>query len=184
MDYVGFIDATMKTYRDNLKAAKAINPVRINVQPVTTTHHPRMRCKSGSRWRRRPKSWGFNVDLEVHRDTCTETPEKTYEIADLYKKGGGETHSILLGLFPFAVVKHLNPPYAPRLLERPELVQTPGNSISARSMGTIAKFRPPTEKATPVPKSNLTSSSSINSSPAGSRVRGAVKFSMSAPNMA
>src|SRR5688572_16718852 len=35
------------------------------------------------------KIGGVVLSLEVHRDTCTETPEKTYELAERYEKATG-----------------------------------------------------------------------------------------------
>lgn len=67
--------------------------------------------------------------LEVHRDCCTETPEKTYEIAERYHKVTGKLIRINFDFSHFVVVKHLHPGnYAERLLERPELVQNSDQS--------------------------------------------------------
>jgi hypothetical protein len=69
------------------------------------------------------KKLGLNIDLEVHRDTCTETPEKVYEIAALYKKATGKQIRFCWDFSHISVVKHLNAPYAERLLVRPDLIQ-------------------------------------------------------------
>jgi hypothetical protein len=67
---------------------------------------------------------GVVVSLEVHRDTCTETPEKTYEIAERYHLATGETIRLNFDFSHFAVVKHLRPAsYVSRLLDHPELVR-------------------------------------------------------------
>jgi len=65
----------------------------------------------------------LEIDLEVHRDTCTETPEKVYEIAALYQKATGKKIRFCWDFSHIAVVKHLAPPYAARILVRPDLVQ-------------------------------------------------------------
>jgi sugar phosphate isomerase/epimerase len=66
---------------------------------------------------------GAQPAIEVHRDTCTETPEKTYALADAYRKATGELLPLTWDFSHLAVVKHLGPPYAERLLVAPNLVQ-------------------------------------------------------------
>ena len=65
----------------------------------------------------------LEVDLEIHRDTSTETPEKVYEIAALFKKATGNKIRFCWDFSHLAVVKHISPPYAGRLLTHPDLVQ-------------------------------------------------------------
>lgn len=65
-----------------------------------------------------------NVHLEIHRDTCTETPEKAYAIADGYQQATGKVLRMNLDYSHIAVVKHLTPrDFSARLLTRPELLQ-------------------------------------------------------------
>lgn len=67
---------------------------------------------------------GLQPAVEVHRDTCTETPEKTYALVDAYQKITGELLPISWDFSHPAVVKHLHPGnYAERLLVRPDLIQ-------------------------------------------------------------
>jgi hypothetical protein len=66
---------------------------------------------------------GVACDIEVHRDTCTETPEKTYAIAAGYKRATGRLLPITWDFSHFAVVKHLAPPFWERLIENPKLIQ-------------------------------------------------------------
>ncbi len=62
--------------------------------------------------------------IEVHRDTATETPEKTYAIADAYHAVSGRALPITWDHSHFAVVKHLKPfLFKEVLLRRPELIQ-------------------------------------------------------------
>jgi hypothetical protein len=64
------------------------------------------------------------VSLEVHRDTCTETPEKTYEIAERYERATGHLLKLNFDYSHLACVKHLAPAdYSKRLLTHPKLVQ-------------------------------------------------------------
>lgn len=66
---------------------------------------------------------GAKCSVEVHRDTCTETPEKTYAIAAGYKKATGKLLRLTWDFSHLSVVKHLGPPYWERLLVEPKLVQ-------------------------------------------------------------
>jgi hypothetical protein len=67
---------------------------------------------------------GLDISIEVHRDTCTETPEKTYEIADSYQKITGKLMPMTWDFSHLSVVKHLWPSnYIERLLVRPDLIQ-------------------------------------------------------------
>lgn len=67
---------------------------------------------------------GVEPAIETHRGTCTETPEKTYALADAYRKKTGKLLPLSVDFSHFAVVKHLTPDrFAARLLTRPELVQ-------------------------------------------------------------
>lgn len=66
---------------------------------------------------------GLEVGVEVHRDTCTETPEKTYALADGYEKAAGALLPLTWDYSHLAVVKHLLAPFWPRLGVRPDLIQ-------------------------------------------------------------
>jgi sugar phosphate isomerase/epimerase len=66
---------------------------------------------------------GVEPAIEVHRDTCTETPEKAYALADGYQKATGELLPITWDFSHLAIVKHLLPPYWDRLGVRPDLIQ-------------------------------------------------------------
>lgn len=70
------------------------------------------------------KIGGVVLSLEVHRDTCTETPEKTYEIAERYHAATGRLIKMNFDYSHLACVKHLNASnYAERLITHPELLQ-------------------------------------------------------------
>ncbi len=69
------------------------------------------------------KKLGVEPAIEVHRDTCTETPEKTYALADGYERATGELLPMTWDYSHMAVVKHLLPPYWPRLGARHDLIQ-------------------------------------------------------------
>jgi sugar phosphate isomerase/epimerase len=67
---------------------------------------------------------GVEPAIESHRGTCTETPEKTYALADAYQKLTGDLLPISWDFSHFAVVKHLVPGnFIQRLMLRPDLIQ-------------------------------------------------------------
>jgi len=67
---------------------------------------------------------GLEPAVEVHRDTCTETPEKTYALADEYQKVTGELLPISWDFSHISVVKHLRPAhFIERMMVRPDLIQ-------------------------------------------------------------
>jgi len=67
---------------------------------------------------------GAEPSIEVHRDTFTETPEKTYALADEFKKATGKLLPLTWDFSHLAVVKHLHAGnYSERLLTRPALIQ-------------------------------------------------------------
>ncbi|MDD5262365.1 MAG: hypothetical protein PHD76_11020 [Methylacidiphilales bacterium] len=123
MDYVCYIDGNKKSYRERLEAAKAVNPARINVQLCDHDTPPKEAAAVWVKMAELAEKMGLQADLEVHRDTCTETPEKVYEIAALYKKATGKKIRFSWDFSHISVVKHLNPPYAGRLLVKPDLVR-------------------------------------------------------------
>jgi hypothetical protein len=67
---------------------------------------------------------GLEAVIETHRDTCTETPEKTAALwHDFRAATGGRELPLLFDFSHHAVVKHLDPPFAQRLLTEPDLVR-------------------------------------------------------------
>jgi hypothetical protein len=67
---------------------------------------------------------GLEPAVEVHRDTCTETPEKTYALSDAYQKVTGELLPISWDFSHISVVKHLRPDnYIEKMIVRPDLIQ-------------------------------------------------------------
>jgi len=67
---------------------------------------------------------GVDPAIEVHRDTCTETPEKAYALADAYQKVIGELLPMTWDFSHIAVVKHLAPgDFVSKMIIRPDLIQ-------------------------------------------------------------
>ena len=123
LSFLGTCDANAATYVQRLQAFAPLRPVRINVQLCDHDTEPRTAVGVWIDLLKVAEDMGLTVDLEVHRDTCTETPEKTWQIADLFAEATGRLIRYNFDHSHFAVVKHLAPPYAGRLLERPELLQ-------------------------------------------------------------
>ncbi len=123
MDYICYIDANDKTYADRIEAAAAVRPARVNVQLGDHDTPPRVAAKTWGKMMKRAEKIGLPIDLEVHRDTGTETPEKTREIARLYKQATGQKCRFCFDFSHFAVVKHIAPPFANRLLDHPDLIR-------------------------------------------------------------
>ena len=70
------------------------------------------------------KRLGLEPAIESHRGTATETPEKTYALADAYEEETGELLPISWDFSHFAVVKHMMPAdFEKRLLVRPDLIR-------------------------------------------------------------
>ena len=65
---------------------------------------------------------GVPCDIEVHRDTCTETPEKLAALAAGFRTATGRLLPVTWDFSHLAVVKHLAPPYWKRLLIDRELI--------------------------------------------------------------
>ena len=132
-DLLGFVSTSSgdpKQFEAAIRAQKEAGAVQINVQmddhdtpPAVAAKHWIQMVRAGE------KVGGVVLSLEVHRDCCTETPEKTYEIAERYYKATGQMIKINFDFSHFAVVKHLAPSnYAERLLDHPDLVQNSDQS--------------------------------------------------------
>lgn len=121
---LGFFAASdAKDFSQFLRETREAGAVHANVQLAdhdTTTREAlrltRNLIKTG-------RALGVEASVEVHRNTCTETPEKTYALADAYEKATGELLPMTWDASHIAVVKHLRPPFTDRLLVRPDLVQ-------------------------------------------------------------
>ncbi len=122
LEYVLYIDADRTNYEEQFRRAVEFSPRRVNVQ---LCDHDTPAADAVRAWIAMvecAEKLGLAIDLELHRDTATETPEKAYAIADAFRNETGRTIRFCLDYSHFAVTKHLLPPYAPRLLDRPELL--------------------------------------------------------------
>ena len=124
MEFVCYLDANDRTWRERLESAAATRPARVNVQLWDHDTPPKVAVNTWIRMQPVAEKLGLEIDLEVHRDTCTETPEKTREIAERYQAATGRICRFCFDHSHPAVVKHLVPPYADRLLGDRRLVQS------------------------------------------------------------
>lgn len=103
--------------------AKEAGAYHINVQLGDHDTPTREALRLAKNLIRTGRKMGLEPAVEVHRDTCTETPEKTYALADGYEKASGELLPITWDYSHISIVKHLAPPFYERLIVRPDLVQ-------------------------------------------------------------
>jgi hypothetical protein len=125
-DLIGFISSSSpEDFPRLLREQKEAGAVHINVQMDDHDTPPALAARHWLAMVRAAEKLGGVVPaLEVHRDTCTETPEKTYEIAERHHRATGQLIKLNFDFSHFAVVKHLGPSnYSARLLDHPELVQ-------------------------------------------------------------
>lgn len=106
-----------------LRQQKEAGARHINVQLADHDTPTRVAIRLAKRLITEGRRLGVEPAVEVHRDTCTETPEKTYALADGYQKAAGELLPMTWDYSHLAVVKHLLPPFWDRLGVRLDLVQ-------------------------------------------------------------
>ena len=121
--FLGSCQTNAANYAHILRDFAPLNPIRINVQLGNHATQPDEAVDLWIAMNKEASDLGLILDLETHRGTCTETPEKTWKIAELYAHKTGEMLRLNFDFSHFAVVKHLYPPYADRLLDRPDLLR-------------------------------------------------------------
>ncbi len=123
--YMGFFSSNdAREIRPQLAAQRAAGAELVNAQlgdDFTAIAEGTRLVRTLQREARRQKLYAA---IEVHRDTATETPEKTYAIADAYRRATGEILPLTWDHSHLAVVKHLKPAlFNPVLLQRRDLIQ-------------------------------------------------------------
>jgi sugar phosphate isomerase/epimerase len=120
-------------FADLLRSQKDAGARHVNVQLADHDTDPGEALRLAVRLMEEAERIGdLESAIEVHRDTCTETPEKTYALADGYFKATGELLPLTWDFSHLAVVKHLTPEiYVERLLVRRELIQRSQISFSS-----------------------------------------------------
>lgn len=118
-----FASAKPDDFRSLLQQNKDAGALHINVQlgdhDTTTSDAVRMAL----RLMHEADAAGVHASVEVHRDTCTETPEKVHALAEGYQRINARLLPFTWDFSHIAVVKHLAPPFWNRLLTRPDLIQ-------------------------------------------------------------
>ena len=118
-----FSSADPREFAALLRSQKECGALHINVQLGDHDTRSAAALAMARKLLAAGKKLGLEVAVEVHRDTCTETPEKTYALADGYQRATGELLPMVWDFSHLAVVKHLLPPFWPRLGVRPDLIQ-------------------------------------------------------------
>ena len=118
-----FSSGNAKEFTSLLQQQKEAGAVQINVQLADHDTPTKVAIDLAQRLIASGKKLGVKPAVEVHRDTCTETPEKTYALADGYQHATGELLPMTWDYSHLAIVKHLQPPYWDRLGVRHDLIQ-------------------------------------------------------------
>ncbi len=121
LEYILYINADRPNWEVQLRQAVDYHPKRINIHLMDHDTTPEDAAALWIDMVNLADQLGLLIDLEIHRDTATETPEKSARIGDLYQKQTGRPVRWSLDHSHFATVKHVNPPFAPRLLNSNEL---------------------------------------------------------------
>ena len=106
-----------------LEQIKAVGAVCVNVQMLDHDSPTDIAVPLAVQVLRTADLLEMDVAIEVHRDTCTETPEKTYALAEGYEKAENRPMKITWDFSHPAIIKHISPPYWDRLAERVDLIQ-------------------------------------------------------------
>ena len=137
--------------KSKLRAIKAVGTRCVNVQMLDHDTPTKRAIEVGRRVMAASEELEMDVSIEVHRDTCTETPEKAYALAKGYEKAEGRLLKMTWDFSHPAVIKHLRPPYWDRLAERPDLIQLAnqfhfrpfnGHHAQIPALGKGGKFTP------------------------------------------
>ena len=118
-----FASANTREFRQLLLSQKECGALHINVQLGDHDTPAAAALLMARRLFAEGERLQLEVAIEVHRDTCTETPEKAYALADGYQCAAGELMPMVWDFSHLAVVKHLLAPFWPRLGVRPDLIQ-------------------------------------------------------------
>lgn len=119
LEYILYLNADASNWKESLHNAVEYSPKRVNIHLMDHDTPPAEAVATWIPMMELADRLGLAIDLEIHRDTATETPEKSGEIAALYLRETGREIRWSLDHSHFATVKHLNPPYAPRLIDSP-----------------------------------------------------------------
>jgi hypothetical protein len=124
MTFAGTVDlARVKDIRPRLRALKDARVRCVNVQMLDHDTPTSKAVALARRVMETAEAMEMDVSIEVHRDTCTETPEKAYALAEGFEKAERRPLKMTWDFSHPAVVKSLGAPFWDRLAERPDLIQ-------------------------------------------------------------
>lgn len=102
--------------------AKALGAVAATIQPCDVDT-PLADCVAvAANIQKLADEFALPTGIECHRDTFTETPERTWDLCDAYEKAEGRPLPICFDHSHFAVVRHVRPPYWPSLKGREDIL--------------------------------------------------------------
>ena len=113
----------VREIRPKLNEIKATGAKVVNVQMLDHNTPTKRAVEVARRLMGFAEESNMDVSIEVHRDTCTETPEKTYALAEGFERLEKRKLKLTWDFSHPAIIKHLSPPYWNRLAERPDLIQ-------------------------------------------------------------
>lgn len=108
---------------EKLKRCRDCNPIAINIQLADHDTPTEVAVPLAIKVVETAEKLGVRVGIEVHRDICTETPEKTYALAAGFEKVTGRPIPLTWDFSHLAIVKHLAAPYWDRLAQRLDLIR-------------------------------------------------------------
>ena len=121
---VGFFSSgDPKEFASRLRQQKAAGARHINVQLADHDTPTAVAVRLARELMTAGDKLGVEPAVEVHRDTCTETPEKTHALAEGYERATAELLPMTWDYSHLAIVKHLQPPFWDRLGVRPDLLR-------------------------------------------------------------
>ncbi len=146
LEMVGGVDVGSKKEADTkMKAFADIGVVHINVQLCDHDTKTKDAVKVARAVVKAGKKHNVKPAIEIHRDTCTETPEKAFALADAYRKKHKKKLRMNFDHSHPAIIKQLRPhEYWARLSERTDLLQ----------MHELIHFRPFTGSHCQTPVTN------------------------------
>ncbi len=107
-----------------LRDLKAAGAIQVNVQLGRHDTSTQEALEMALPLMQQAEELGLLPAIETHRNTCTETPEKTLALVEAYQQATGRVLPLSWDFSHFAVVKHLLPEqFTSRLLLWPALVQ-------------------------------------------------------------
>lgn len=147
MTYVGGVDiAKVAQAESTLKKFVTVGAHHINIQLCDHDTDLKISVPVARAVMQAGKKLGLQPAIEVHRDTCTETPEKTFGLADAYQRRYKEKLRINFDHSHPAIIKQVRAPnyWEPKTNGRQDLLRA----------GELIHFRPFTGSHCQTPVTN------------------------------